>query len=53
MTLNYGLRYEYYTPLHEADDLHVLFDIDTGSSSRRHQRFYTVEDEQLPAARRG
>jgi carboxypeptidase family protein len=29
-TLNYGLRYDYYTPLHEADNLIVKFNIDTG-----------------------
>jgi len=31
LTLNYGLRYEYYTPLREARDLQVLFDITTGT----------------------
>ncbi|HKQ54024.1 MAG TPA: TonB-dependent receptor [Pyrinomonadaceae bacterium] len=30
LTLNYGLRYEYYTPLREARDLQVLFDTRTG-----------------------
>jgi hypothetical protein len=30
-TLNYGLRYEYYTPLREARNLDVLFDIDNGT----------------------
>ena len=30
MTLSYGLRYEYYTPLREANDLIVKFNIDTG-----------------------
>ena len=29
-TLNYGLRYDYYTPLVEANDLIVKFNIDTG-----------------------
>src|SRR6185436_5556818 len=29
-TLNYGVRYDYYTPLTERDDLIVKFDIDTG-----------------------
>jgi hypothetical protein len=29
-TLNYGLRYDYYTPLREADDLIVKFNIDNG-----------------------
>lgn len=30
LTLNYGLRYEYYTPLREDSDAQVLFDINTG-----------------------
>src|SRR6266478_6062024 len=30
LTLNYGLRYEYYTPLHEAHNRQILFDIVTG-----------------------
>jgi hypothetical protein len=30
LTLNYGLRYEYYTPLREANDLNVQFDINKG-----------------------
>jgi hypothetical protein len=30
LTLNYGLRYEYYQPLHEANNLFVLFNADTG-----------------------
>jgi hypothetical protein len=30
-TLNLGLRYEYYTPLTEAHDLQVKFNIDTGA----------------------
>ncbi len=29
-TLNYGMRYDYYTPLREANDLIVKFNIDTG-----------------------
>jgi hypothetical protein len=29
-TLNYGLRYEYYTPLREDRNLQVLFDVNTG-----------------------
>lgn len=29
-TFNYGVRYDYYTPLTEADDLVVKFNIDTG-----------------------
>ncbi|PYR69545.1 MAG: hypothetical protein DMF88_05735 [Acidobacteria bacterium] len=30
MTLNYGVRYDYYAPLHEADNRIVKFNIDTG-----------------------
>jgi hypothetical protein len=30
VTLNYGLRYEYYTPLREDRDLQVVWNIDTG-----------------------
>ncbi len=30
LVLNYGLRYEYYTPLREDRNLQVLFDIETG-----------------------
>lgn len=30
LTLSYGLRYEYYTPLREANNAQVLFDINTG-----------------------
>lgn len=31
LTLNYGLRYEYYTPLREANNLQVLFDTTSGT----------------------
>ena len=31
LTLNYGLRYEYYTPLREKNNGQVLFDITTGT----------------------
>lgn len=31
LTLSYGMRYEYYTPLYEANDGQVLFDIVTGT----------------------
>ncbi|CAN5439231.1 hypothetical protein BH20ACI1_BH20ACI1_14160 [soil metagenome] len=30
LTFSYGLRYEYYTPLREANDLQVLFDVENG-----------------------
>jgi len=31
LTLNYGLRYEYYTPLKEADNRQIYFDINNGT----------------------
>ena len=31
LTLNYGLRYEYYTPLKEANNRQIYFDINTGA----------------------
>lgn len=31
LTLNYGLRYEYYTPLKEASNRQIYFDINTGT----------------------
>ena len=31
LTLNYGLRYEYYTPLREKNDAQILFNIDNGT----------------------
>jgi hypothetical protein len=30
LTFNYGVRYEYYSPLRESKDLQVVFDIDRG-----------------------
>ena len=30
-TLNYGVRYDYYTPMREANDLEVKFNVDTGT----------------------
>ena len=51
-TLNYGLRYDYYTPLREADNRIVKFNIDTGTLDPRHDAVLPVEEEQLPAARR-
>ena len=38
LTLNYGLRYDYYTPLREARNLDILFDITNG----------TLKDPSLP-----
>ena len=34
LTINYGLRYEYYTPLEVRDDLYVKFDLENGRSIR-------------------
>jgi hypothetical protein len=31
LTMNYGLRYEYYSPLHEMNDKVLFFDIPTGT----------------------
>ncbi|HEY0161212.1 MAG TPA: TonB-dependent receptor, partial [Edaphobacter sp.] len=31
LTLSYGLRYEYYSPLHEVHDKNVIFDMTTGT----------------------
>ena len=33
LTLNAGLRYEYYTPLREANDEYILFNLNTGTMS--------------------
>jgi hypothetical protein len=40
-TLNYGLRYDYYTPLREANDLIVKFNIDTGTIDPNTTPLYT------------
>jgi hypothetical protein len=39
-TLNYGLRYDYYTPLSEVDDRIVKFDINTGQLDPNTTPFY-------------
>ena len=31
LTLNYGVRYDYYTPIREANNLQVKFNVDTGA----------------------
>ena len=51
LTLNYGLRYEYYTPMREAHDLNVQFDIRNGTLKPPTGDLFQLEDEQLPAAR--
>lgn len=37
LTINYGLRYEYYNPLREEHDRQVLFDTVTGTIKNPHQ----------------
>jgi hypothetical protein len=39
-TLNYGLRYEYYTPMREAHNGSILFDIETGTLKSPDTSFY-------------
>ena len=51
LTLNYGLRYEYYTPLEVDDNLIVKFNIETGAIDPNTTPLHGVEEEQLPAAR--
>ena len=43
LTLNYGLRYEYYTPLREARDLDILFDITNGTLKSPGEPFFKVK----------
>jgi hypothetical protein len=43
LTLNYGLRYEYYTPLREARNLDVLFDIRNGTLKSPDEPFFKVK----------
>jgi hypothetical protein len=43
ITLNYGLRYEYYTPLREARNLDILFDITNGTLRPPDQPFFKVK----------
>ena len=40
LTLNYGLRYDYYAPLHERDNRIVKFNIDTGTLDPDTTPFY-------------
>jgi hypothetical protein len=40
LTMNYGLRYEFYSPLREANDLNVQFDIVNGKLLDPGQSFY-------------
>jgi hypothetical protein len=43
LTLNYGLRYEYYTPLREARDLDILFDTTNGTLKSPDEPFFKVK----------
>jgi Carboxypeptidase regulatory-like domain len=43
LTLNYGLRYEYYTPLREARNLDILFDITNGTLKSPDEPFFKVK----------
>jgi hypothetical protein len=38
VTMNYGLRYEYYSPLHEDRNLFTFFDVNTGNLDRNPHR---------------
>src|SRR6185503_14758022 len=40
VTLSYGMRYEYYSPMRESKDLDVLFDIYTGALRSPDSDFY-------------
>ena len=46
-TLNMGLRYEYYTPLTETDDLQVKFNIDNGVIDPNTTRPYKTNTDSL------
>jgi hypothetical protein len=46
-TLNMGLRYEYYTPLTETDDLQVKFNIDNGVIDPNTTRPYKTNKDSL------
>ena len=49
VTLNYGVRYEYYTPLREANNLDVILDTETGKLKPSDTAFYhTTKDNVLP-----
>ena len=50
LTLNYGLRYEYYTPLREARDLDILFDTTNGTLKDPGLPFFEVKHNFGPRA---
>ena len=45
LTLNYGLRYDYYTPLREADNRDVRFNIETGKLDDPTAPFLTMKKD--------
>ena len=51
VTLNYGLRYEYYTPMREAHDLNVQFDIETGTLKPPTTTMFRSKTNNFAAAR--
>jgi outer membrane receptor protein involved in Fe transport len=50
LTLNYGVRYDYYTPIREANNLQVKFNVDTGLIDPNTTAGLQVDEDQLPAA---
>jgi len=52
VTLNYGVRYEYYSPVREVNDLNVQFDINTGTILPPNHPFYKgIKNELWPPFR--
>ena len=45
LTLNYGLRYDYYTPMKERDNLIVKFNTDTGVIDPNTTPFFTAKKD--------
>ena len=48
MTFNYGLRYEYYTPVSETNNLDVLLNLDTGTLKPPDTAFYSTKNSFQP-----
>ena len=51
LTLNVGLRYEYYSPLHEDRDLYILMNLDNGTLFN--SKFCQTPDPGTPCVPRG
>ncbi len=47
LTMNYGMRYDYYTPMREADNLIVKFNIDTGQIDPNTTPFFTSKKDNV------